>query len=64
MATWVKTLYNDIVKPPKFCITIVSNFSWVEDNGYAKCWGGGGQGLNNVHYVLCENRELEQFDFK
>ena len=50
-----------LVYPQKFCITIVSNFSWVlqvvpreiEDIGYAKFWG-----VNKVHYGLCENGEL------
>ena len=27
----------------------------IEDNGYAKLWGGGG--VNKVHYGLCENGE-------
>ena len=59
-----------LVYPPKFCIIIVSNFSWVitvvpreiQDNGYAKFGGGGGGGgagreVNRVHYGLCENGE-------
>ena len=49
--------------PPKFYISIFSNFSWVlvyshhklrenEDNGYAKFWS-----VNKVPYGLCENSE-------
>ena len=49
--------------PPKFCKTIVFNFSWVlqssqrkiEDNGYAKFGVGGG--VNTVHSGLCEKIE-------
>ena len=48
--------------PPKFCITIVFDFSWEECNtqekweaiGLRKIWGGGG-GVNKIPYGLCEN---------
>ena len=50
-----------VVYLPKFCITIVSSFSWIlhsfqekiEDNGLAKFWG-----INRVHCGLCENSEF------
>ena len=46
---------------PKFCLTIVSSFSWVlhssqekiEDNELAKFWG-----VNRLHCGLCENSEF------
>ena len=54
--------------PPTFCITIVSNLSWVftvvprdiEDNAYAIFFfggGGGGGRLNEVHCGQCKNGE-------
>ena len=48
--------------PPKFCITVVFDFSWddcreIGNNGnnglYAKFWR-----VNKMHYGLCENGEL------
>ena len=53
--------HKDHNAPQKFCIAIVSNFSWVlqsvpreiEVIGYAKIWG-----VNKVHYGLCENGEF------
>ena len=51
---------------PKFCITILSNFSWVLQSSQEKSktvvnqflfWGAGGGGGNKVHYGLCENGE-------
>ena len=56
--------------PPKNCITIVSNFSWllqssllpteIKDNGYTKfvAGGGGGGGVNKEHYGLCQNDDF------
>ena len=46
---------------PKFCITIVFDFSWddcnaqeeLENNGYAKFWG-----VSKALYGPCENGEL------
>ena len=55
---------NVLCLPPKFCITIVSNYispgyysvpREIEDKGYAKFWG-----VNKVHYGLCENGELKK----
>ena len=53
-----------LVHPPKFCTTIVSNFSWVTQSSQEKLkttivlflWGGGG--VNKVHYGLCENGDI------
>ena len=46
---------------PKFCITIVSNFSW-EYNSRPKRnpgqWFSKMLGVNKVHYGLCENGKL------
>ena len=43
-----------LVNYPKFCITIVSSFPWVLQNGYALflggAGGGGGWGSEEVHY--------------
>ena len=55
------------VHAPKFCITVVSNFSWVlqSSQGRSKTMvmhnlgGGGGGGVKKVHYGLCENNEEE-----
>ena len=53
-----------LIYPPKFCITIVFDFSWDECNTQEKLktmvmqnlrGGGGGGGVNKVHYGLCEN---------
>ena len=55
-----------LVYPPKFCITVFFQFLLgiivvrreIEDNGYAKLeGGGGGKGVNKVHYDICENGE-------
>ena len=57
-----------LVSRPKFCITIVFDFSWDDCNTQEKLqtmvtqifffWGGGGgEGLNKMHYGLCENGE-------
>ena len=44
-----------VVYLPKFCITVVSNFSWVlhSSQRIGKIWG-----LNRVHCGLCENSEF------
>ena len=50
-----------LVYPPKFCITIVFDFSWddckfpgeIGNNGSAKFWE-----VNKVHYGLCENGDV------
>ena len=60
--------------PPKFCMIIVCNFSWVlqssqEMRTKRQCfffffwWGGGGLGGNNLHCGLCENGKLLSFWF-
>ena len=36
-------------------ITVVTRE--IENNGYARFFGGGGGGVNKVHYSLCENGE-------
>ena len=46
--------HNAPCLPPKFCKTIVSNFSWVvpgeiDDSGWAKFWV-----VHKVHFGLCE----------
>ena len=54
-----------LVYPPKFCITVFFQFFLgitvvpreIEDNGYAKLEGWGGEGVNKVHYGICENGE-------
>ena len=48
--------HNAPCSPPKFCITITFNFSWDEtgNNGYAISFGEGKEGINKVHYGLCE----------
>ena len=56
-----------LVYPSKFCITIVSNSSWVLQSSQEKSktmvmqtfgggWGGGG--VSKMHDRLCENGEL------
>ena len=63
-----------LVYPSKFCITIVSNSSWVLQSSKEKSktmvmqnfgggvggggGGGGGGGVSKMHYRLCENGEL------
>ena len=54
--------HNASCLPPKFCITIVSNFSWVLQSSQEKSktmvfqnWG-----VNKVHYGLCENSEFQE----
>ena len=56
-----------LVNSPKFCITIVLNFSWddsknpreIENNGYVKVLRvNKGKRVNKVNYGLCENGEL------
>ena len=50
-----------LVYPPEFCITIVSNFSWVLQSFQEKSKTMVKQnlgGVNKVHYGLCENGEL------
>ena len=58
-----------LVYPPTFCITIVSNFSWVLQSpqeksktnkvgeGRGRKQGGGGEGGKQGGYGLCENGE-------
>ena len=49
-----------LICPPKFCISIVFNFSWdgcicpgeMKNKGYAKFWGA-----NKVHYERCINKK-------
>ena len=53
------------VYPPKFCLTFVSNFSWllgitvipreIKDNRYAAFWGGGSKQGYIVVYVKMVN---------
>ena len=49
-----------LVYPPKFCITVVSNFSWVLQSSQEKSKTMVMQhlGVNKVHYGLCENGEV------
>ena len=57
---------TSLLEPPKFCITIVSNFSRVvaavpretEGDAYAFFFFWGGGGVNKVYYAQCENGEL------
>ena len=42
---------------PKFLLGITVFPKEIEDNGYANFRGGGGGGVNKVHYGLCENHE-------
>ena len=62
--------------PPKFCMIIVCNFSWVLLSSqemrtirqwlcffFGAGWGGGGLGGNNLHCGLCENGKLLSFWF-
>ena len=44
---------------PKFLLGVTVVPEEIEDNGYANFrLGGGGRGVNKVHYGLCENDEL------
>ena len=55
-----------LVNPPKFCLTIVLDFSWDDCNTQGKLETMVMQnsgGVNKVHYGLCENGELMFFIF-
>ena len=54
--------HNEPCLPPKICITILFDFSWDDCNTQEKLetmvmqiWGG--EGVNKMHYGLCENSE-------
>ena len=54
----------DLVYPPKFCITILFDLSWDDSNTLEKLetvvmqFFCGGEGVNKMHYGLCEIGEL------
>ena len=66
-----------LVYPPKFCITIVSNFSRVTQSSQEKLkttvmhsFLGGGEreagvvGVNKVHYGLCGNSDILHMEMR
>ena len=46
-----------LVYPPEFCITVVSNFSWVLQSSQDEIQNNGFEGVNKEQYGLGENGE-------